>query len=310
MSPRELFVLIAMCTVWGFHFVVIKVTVETVPPMFYASMRMALVALLLSPWLRWRPGKMKTVLLAGVCYGALNYSLMFTGLRLAPASVAAIIGQLYVPFATILSVVFLSETVRWRRILGISLAFAGVAVIALSKGSIGAADERLGVGAGLLAAAALVEATGSTLVKSSKGFKPYELLAWFAVIGTISLTPATWLLEKGQMEALAASNKLMLGGAIVYSAVLASIFGHTAYYWLLQRLPVSLVAPSSLLIPVFAVTFSVLFLGEALSVRFFIGGALAMTGVAIVLLRTTKGRIVEPGAPEAVVVAPPQEEKQ
>jgi len=103
---------------------------------------------------------------------------------------------------------------------------------------------------------------------------------------------------------------LMLGGAIVYSAVLASIFGHTAYYWLLQRLPVSLVAPSSLLIPVFAVTFSVLFLGEALSVRFFIGGALAMTGVAIVLLRTTKGRIVEPGAPEAVVVAPPQEEKQ
>ena len=35
-----------------------------------------------------------------------------------------------------------------------------------------------------------------------------------------------------------------------------------------------------------------------------------MTGVAIVLLRTPKGRIVEPGAPEAVVVAPPQEGKQ
>lgn len=308
MSARELFVMIAMCTVWGFHYVVIKAAVAEVPSMFYAAVRMALVAIMMSPWLRWRPGKMVVVLCAGLCYGAFNYAFLFTGMRYAPASVAAIIGQLYVPFATILSVVFLSETVRWRRIVGIALAFGGVAVIALSKGSVGEPGDRVALGAGLLAAGALVEATGSVLVKSAKGFKPYELLAWFSVVGTIGLTAGTLLIEKNQLEAAAAADPWLLGGAVVYSAVFASIFGHTAYYWLLQRLPVSQVAPSGLLTPVLAVMFSVLFLGDALSARFFIGGAMAMTGVAIVLLRTAKGRIVEPGAPESIIVAPPQEE--
>lgn len=309
MNARELIVLIAMCTVWGFHFVVIKTAVGMVPPMFYAAVRMALVAAVLLPWLRWRSGKMKVVLAAGLCYGALNYAFLFTGLRFAPASVGAIAGQLYVPFATILSVIVLGETVRWRRILGIALAFAGVAIITLGRES-GDVGEKVGIGVGLFALGAIVEATGSTLVKSAKGFKPYELLAWFAVVGTMALTLGTLTLERGQLEAASAADPWVLAGAVIYSAVLASVFGHTAYYWLLQRLPVSVVAPSGLLTPVMGVTFSLIFLNEALSPSFFVGAVVALSGVAIVLLRSAKGRIVEPGAPESFVVAQNQGEKK
>ena len=51
-------ILIGMCAVWGFHFVVIKLAVAQAPPIFYAAIRMTLVAALMSPFLRWRRGAM------------------------------------------------------------------------------------------------------------------------------------------------------------------------------------------------------------------------------------------------------------
>ena len=44
-------------------------------------------------------------------------------------SSVAIVLQLGVPFATILSVIFLKEVIRWRRILGITLSFGGVIIL-------------------------------------------------------------------------------------------------------------------------------------------------------------------------------------
>lgn len=308
MSARELAVLISLCTVWGFHFVVIKTAVDAVPPIFYAAMRMSLVALVMAPFLRWRPGRMAPVIAAGLCLGALNYALMFNGVRHATASASAIAVELYAPFATILSVIFLGEKVGWRRTAGITLAFAGVALIALGKD-----EARVGFGVGLVAIASFMEATGAILVKRAKGFRPQELLAWFAVIGTVFLWSASFVLEEGQGAALREADPVMLTGAVVYSALGASVFAHTAYYWLLQRLPVSQVAPSALLTTLMAVGFSAALLGEPLSARFLIGGAVALTGVAIILFRGAKTSTMAPvaSAPMAVgaTAAEPGKEK-
>lgn len=299
MSPRELTVLLAMCSVWGFHFIVIKTAVGEIPPMFYAAIRMTLVALIMAPFLRWRSGRMGKIAAAGICVGALNYAFMFTGINLATASASAIAIELYVPFATILSVIFLGEKIGWRRIIGIAFAFAGVAVIALGK-----SEAKIGVGVGLVAIAAFTEAIGAILIKKSPGFRPQELLAWFAVVGSVTLWALTAIFETGQAEALVASDHWLIAGAIVYSALGASVFGHTAYYWLLQRLPVSTVAPSGLLTTLLAVAFSIPILGEPFGLRFVIGGLMTILGVGIVILRSA-GSAPQPGAPEPVVAAPP-----
>lgn len=299
--------MLTLCVVWGFHYVVVKTAVAELPPIFYAAIRMSLVAAVLSPFLRWRPGKMRTVLTAALCFGSFNYALLFTGLKFATASASAIANQLYVPFATILSVLFLKEVIGWRRIVGISLAFAGVAVIAISRDQ-DVAGARIGIGVGFVAAATLVEASGSILVKKAAGFKPWELLAWFGLVGSPFLFALSFTLENNQLEAFAASDKHLVIGAILYSALVASVFGHTAYYWLIQRRPVSEVASSTLLTTFFAVTFSVAALGEPFTVAFIIGGLMTLAGVGIILLRAPR-TAPEPGAPEAVVVTAPGEEK-
>jgi len=301
-SAREVAVMVAMCLVWGFHFVVIKVAVGTVPPIFYAAIRMTLVAILLAGFLRWRPGHMVRVLSGGLCLGAVNYALMFTGLKLATASAAAIAMELYVPFATILAIFFLNDRLGWRRGVGILLAFIGVAIISLGKHSDVGPETRIPLGIGLVAAGALFEAFGSILVKKSGAFKPHELLAWFSLVGAVGLWMMTMLFEADQQEAFAAADKKLLVGAIVYSALGGSIFGHTAYYWLLQRLPVSTVAPSVLLTTLFAVIFAVLLLGDPFGPRLIIGGLMTLAGVGVVIVRGAKKQSAQIPASELGIV--------
>jgi O-acetylserine/cysteine efflux transporter len=302
LSPRELAILIGMCIVWGFHYVVLKTGVGVLPPLLYAALRMSLVAVLMSPFLRWRAGRMGEVLLAGICLGALNYAFLFTGVKHATASATAIAIELYVPFATILSIIFLGEQVGWRRTLGIALAFVGVAVVGLSRDPDG--QSPIGIGVVLVAGCALTEAFAAILVKRIRGFKAYELLAWFGLIGAIGLWPTALLVEPHAMQALRRVDPATAFSVVAYSAIGASIIGHTAYYWLLQRLPVSLVAPSTLLTTLLGVAFSVAFLGERVTPPFLAGGFIALIGVAIVLFRTPKGRIIETGGAETVGLAP------
>jgi len=290
MSIRELMVLFVMCTIWGFHFVVIKLAVSEVPPLFYAAIRMSLLTIILSPFLRWRRGQMLRVICAGACFGGLNYAFMFSGLARAPASAAALAIELYVPFATILSVIFLGDKVGLKRGAGIILAIVGVAVIALFKEIDGASAEEnaaLSIGIGLISLAAMAEATGAVLVKTIKSFGPVQLLAWFALVGNFILWPASLLFEPGALDHARAADRTLLIAAILYSALGASIIGHASYYWLLQRLPVSLVAPSGLLTTLIAVFFSVMLLGDKLTAPMLIGGGLILVGVGIILVRNS-----------------------
>ncbi|MEM8771593.1 MAG: DMT family transporter [Pseudomonadota bacterium] len=301
MNAREVAILLAMCLVWGFHFVVIKLAVNEAPPILYAAMRMTLAAALTARFLKWRAGEMAPVLCAGLCLGVFNYVFMFYGVKYATASAAAIAMELYVPFATILSVVFLGDRIGWRRMIGIVLAFLGVAVIALGDQAEANPETRLALGVGLVAAGALVEGVGAVLVKKAEGFKPIELLAWFAFVGMIGSWIMTGLVESNQMQSLGDANKLLLTGAIIYSAVGASIFGHTAYYWLIKRLPLSLVAPSVMLTTLIAVIFGVVLLGDPFGPRMVIGGALVLSGVGVVVLRNARKQEItapleEPGA--------------
>ena len=285
MSIREFAVLLIMCAVWGFHFVVIKVAIGELPPMFYAAIRMTLVAMVMAPFLRWHAAMMTRVIAAAFCLGALNYALMFNGLGLATASGAALAMELYVPFATFLSVIFLGETIGWRRILGIALAFIGVAVIAVGHEHESGASAAFGIGIGMVVIGAFVEAVGAIFIKKVDGFKPFQLLAWFSLVGAVSLWMLTFAIETGQQQAWADADKTLIISAIIYSAIGGSIIGHGSFYWLLQRLPLSVVAPSTLLVTIFAIMSGILFLGDPFGPRLIIGALLAFAGVGLILLR-------------------------
>ncbi|MDB2437685.1 DMT family transporter [Hellea sp.] len=285
MSIREFIVLFVVCLLWGLHFIVMKVTIGgTADPLFYAALRMSLVAIIMLPWLKWHKSLMLPIIGAGLGYGALNYAFMFPALGMTTASAAAITIELYVPFSIILSVIVFKDKIGFYKLIGILLAFIGVIIIAAAK-----PDETAGpyfiLGILLMVGAAMSEAIGAVLVKFVKNVGPLQLLAWFAVIGSCVLWPLSLLLEDKQLDAFAPENRTAFILALAYSALLVSIVAHGSYYWLLQRLPIYIVSSTGLMTTVIAVMASALILGEALTPHLIIGGLVTLGGIGLILAR-------------------------
>lgn len=289
MSLREFSVLLMVCTIWGLHFTVLRFAMGdmNVRPIFYAALRIVCLTIVLLPWLRWHKGQMKFILLGGLGFGALNYAFMFPALELTTASAASIAIELYMPFSILLSVIFLKERLGIWRSLGASLAFIGVVIIGL-----GAPDEAAGkgfvLGIILMACAAMSEAVGAISVKSVKAVKPIELLAWFGLVGACVLSPLTLILETDQFRVFQPDLLIRFGLCLAYSVILVSLIAHGSYYWLLQRLPLSVVAPSGLLTTVIGVMGGTLILSEDLTPTLVIGGLVTLSGIALILWRNRK----------------------
>lgn len=279
-APRHLALLVGICGLWGFNIIAIKAGVERLPPIFLSFLRFAVVAVVLLPWLRLERGRLPWLLAASVCSGGLQFGLMYAGIAHSGSmSAVAIAGQLGGPFTTLLSVLLLGEKVRWRRWTGIALSFAGVMLIGFNPTVL----DSMG-GLSLVVLAALAGAFGLVAVKRVEGVGALELQAWFAwtsvpVLGAVSL-----LLEEGQWQGLVSLDAVGVG-AVLYTVVAASLVAHTLFFWLLQRYPVTLVTPITVLAPVFSVGFSVWLLGDRLDWRILVGGAMTLAGVAIIALR-------------------------
>lgn len=297
MSLREFAVLFLVCLIWGLHFIVMKMTVgEAADPLFYAAMRMTIVAIFMLPWLKWHKGLMWPILGAGLGYGALNYAFMFPALGLTTASAAAITIELYVPFSIILSVLVFKDKIGAYKILGILLAFIGVIIITSAKPGESAGPYFLW-GILLMVGAAMSEAIGAVLVKLVKGVGPLQLLAWFAVIGTVVLWPLSLILENNQLEAFAPENRRTFAFALAYSALLVSIVAHGSYYWLLQRLPIYIVSSTGLMTTIIAVIASIIILGEALTLELLLGGLITLSGIGLILTRSNPKGQKSPNLP-------------
>ena len=297
MSVREFLVLLMICTIWGLHFAVMRTAVGEygIPPLFYAAVRMTLVALIMLPFLRWHPGQMGPVLIGGLGFGALNYAFMFPAMGMTTASAASVAIELYMPFSVLLGVLILGERIKGWSITGIVLAFLGVVLIGLIGEGRDVAGPLFALGLVLIGCGALSEACGAIAVKRTRDIRPSQLVAWFAVVGTVVLWPLTLLLETDQTAVLQADLRLPFIAALAYSVLLVSILAHGSYYWLLSRLPIQVVAPSGLLNTVIGVAGGIILLNEPPSLGLFGGVAITLSGVAIVIWRNNrKKRLIDP----------------
>lgn len=291
MTLRDALGLVAMCLIWGFNFVVAKFSIagipnwvegfEGSPPIFFAFLRFTLLAMVLAPFLKPMPKDWPRLLGVAACMGGLQYALIFIGLQSATPSGMAIALQLGVPFATILSVVWLGERLGTLRLIGTVAAFVGVALVS-------ADPANLTVSVGLLfgVAASAVAATGMILVKKID-MKPFRLQAWIGLLSAPPLLLLSLLMESGQITAVM-SGGFLFALTLVYTVGLVNVFGHGVFYHLIQRYETNLIAPLTLMAPLSGVAFGILVAGDPLGWRLAVGGAVALAGVALVAARPNK----------------------
>jgi O-acetylserine/cysteine efflux transporter len=288
-SPRELVFLVLICLIWGYNLIAINYGLKTFPPIFFAFLRFAVLAGALAPLLRLHRMQMGALIVAAVLSGGLNFGLLFYGMSLSNnVAAVAIASQLGLPFTTLLSVALLGEVVHWRRWLGVGLSFTGVALMGFDPGVFTQGAALLWV-----SASAFIGALGLIAVKRVTGIKPVELQAWFAMASWPVLLLMTLMLESGQIQAVRNAGALAWM-SVAYVALLSSLVGHTGYYYLIQRYPVSSVAPVTVLSPLFSVMFSITLLRTPLTPRLIAGGTITLLGVLIISAREKK--IVDTGS--------------
>lgn len=280
MAPRHLFLMFIICLVWGFTFVAGKAGVEEIPPLLFSGLRYALLTLLLFPFLQIVPGRMTEMILISITMGSAHFALFYGGMSVANnVSSIAVAVQLSVPISTIMSIVFLNEQVGWRRWLGIAMSFGGVVIISFDPSIIG---ERLGLF--MVIGAAFLGSIGMIIMKRIQNTGVYQMQAWIAIMSWPPLFAASLVFEDGHVAALTGASWMAWGG-VAYTAIGASMIGHAGMYYLLQRYDVSVTAPLTLMAPIFGILSGVVFWGDMLGIRFWIGGTVALLGVLIIGLR-------------------------
>lgn len=281
MRPRDFALLVLICLVWGLSNVVSKIVVDDwgVPPLFFAAIRFAVVLAATLPWLRPVPRPLWRIALIGLCMGAGNFGLLFLGLRTASPSSVAVVIQLGVPFTTLLSVLLLGERIGWRRALGIALTLAGALLVLWRPGGVA-----LSAGLWFVVGAALAGSLGAVLMKQMDSVAPLGFQAWVGLSSLPPLLLGTLLVERGQWASAAAAGWPFVA-ALLFAALVVSVFAHTAYYGLIARYEANLLAPLTLMTPLFMIGFGVLLSGDRLDARTVAGAGLALTGVLVVARR-------------------------
>jgi O-acetylserine/cysteine efflux transporter len=281
MSLRDFLLLAGMCLVWASNNIVSKIVVSSwdVPPLAYAAIRFALVAVLTLPWLLPAPKPVWRMIAIAQLIGGLNFALLFVGFKTATPSAASIIVQLGVPMTTILSMLMLGERVRWRRGLGMALTLAGAVLVMWTPHGMS-----MSAGLWLVAAAALAGSLGAVMMKQMEGVKPLQFQAWVGFCSVWPLAVLSGFFEHGQVAAaLHAGWPFAL--AVVYSAVIVSVIAHTVYYHLIQKYEATLISPLTLMTPLATIVMGVLITKDPFDLKMAIGAALALLGVLIIALR-------------------------
>ena len=280
MSFRALLIMAFRNIAWALNVVVSKLAITdfSAPPLFYALVRSIIVAAVLIPLLRPLPAKLWQVLVIGLAISGGSFALLFMGLETASPSAAGVVSLSGAPMTVLFAILFLGEKVRWRRGLGIGLAFGGV-LFAM------AGENQMQTSTGLLLVflSAMVGALGTVFVKRLD-LSSIRLQGWAAVASVAVLLPLSLTLESGQFAALAASP-WELAACLVFASLVVSIGAHTAYFRLLGEYDANLVVPLTLFTPILTIVFGAWLTGDAIGERLVIGGAIALAGVAIIVLR-------------------------
>ena len=202
--------------------------------------------------------------------GGGSFALLFIGLQTATPSAAAIVSQLGVPMVTLLSVLVLGELVRWRRGIGIVLAFTGVIIVMWQPGGFAASTGLI-----FVAGSTLSGAVGVIMLKQMEGIRPLRFQAWVGLSTLLFCGTLSFVFEQDQLTIAAAAGWQFVG-LILFSALVTSVFAHTCYYGLIQRYEANLVAPLTLMAPLFTIALGIWITDDPFGIRMALGSAVAL----------------------------------
>ncbi len=278
MAVPHIFLALITVFLWGFNFVVIKVGVMDMPPLFLTALRyffaaVPLIFLLPRPKVPW-----KHMVVYGMVMGCAQFGLLYTAIKWGlPAGLASLVMQSQAFFTMALAVTLLGEIPLKSHIAGASVAFGGLAVIGLERLNISAMVPLL-----MCVGAAFSWAIGNIVNRKVGRVNAVSFVAWTSLVPVLPLLVLSLALEGPQAIATGIANANGLTVlVVVYMAYGATIVGAGIWSYLLLRYPAGTVAPFSLLVPIVGFLGAYFAFAEEITLLEVIGSAMVVAGLAL-----------------------------
>ena len=288
MPFRHILLALLVVAIWGFNFVIIKLSVEALPPILAAGLRFVAAALPAVFFIRPPRTQWYYVVGFGLAFGFALYG--FLNLSMAwgmSAGLSSLVLQTQAFFTMALAFILLGERPSRFQVVGAVIAFTGIGVIALERL---AGTALLPLGMTLLAA--LSWGLANVLTKKAGRVNALAFTVWGALAAPLPLIGLSLLVEgpEAVRDALTGFS-WSDAGLIAFLAYPATLLGGGIWSWLLGRHPASTVAPFTLLVPISGLLSGYLVLGETITPIEIGGAVLVIAGLVVTVLR---GRPVEP----------------
>lgn len=279
LSLIEIAAIVAVVVIWGVNNAAAKLATETLPPLLVGAMRFGLAAACLIPFVRPPFPNWKSLLIIMGVGGPIHYGLIYLAFWLAQdVSPVAVATQLWVPFTALFAFLLLRERISRYALIGMGVAFAGIAWMTLDPHAI--ADWKA-ILVGVAGSAAWAITT--VIARRTTSIPPLKMQGLLALTALPSLAFASAVFERGHLEAVQAATPLVWV-AVVWAGLVSSVLATTLVFWLVQKREAGRVTPYLLATPVVSILIGWLWMGDVLTPQILTGAALSIAGVAVVAL--------------------------
>jgi drug/metabolite transporter (DMT)-like permease len=272
-----------MVMLWSANFVVGKVALRDFPPLLLGALRIGLAGVFLAPvYLRkaraaratWPGADLALLVFLAACNVG-NQLLFLIGLNRTTVAHSALIigtGPIFVLFAA--AAVGL-ERITPRKLVGMAIALAGVAVL-VSQVSTPRAEATLAGDAVTALACVLFSMFAVYGKKAAERHSTVAVNGFAYVAGGVLLAPVVlWNAKQFSFAHVSAAG----WSSLVYMALFPSVVCYLIYYYALTHISASRVSAFIYFEPLIATAMAVAFLGERLTAPLVAGGTVIFTGV-------------------------------
>jgi drug/metabolite transporter (DMT)-like permease len=298
-SPRRTALALTLAAAcWGFGTVVSKRAIDEIPPLTLLPIQLAASLAVLAVLMRWRGLPLRdrsgSRILGrlGVLNPGLAYALSLLGLAYITASLSVMLWAVEPLLILVLAAWFLRERIGPSLIVLSIVALSGMLLVIYEPGSTGTPLGVVLTVAGVACCATYTVITRRWLTTADSTAQVVVAQQIYALAFAPVLTTGIWLLG----GAVRPESVSPAGWA---SAIGSGFLYYGLAYWLylsaLRHVPASIAAVSFYLIPVFGVAGGFLLLGERLDPGQWIGVAVVLAAIALILRRTiaTEARSAE-----------------
>ncbi len=285
LPASHLLLALAIVAVWGTNFVVIKISLDSFPPFFFAALRYIFALLPVVFFMPKTKVSWGNLCVYGLATGVGQFGVMYFAIdgRISPG-LASLVIQTQVFFTIGFAMFFAKEGLRLYQALAVAVAMTGLVIIALHTD---AATTFLGLA--LVVFAGFSWGVANTVSRRAGAINMLSYVVWASAFSIPPLLLISLIFEGGASHlweiSLAAPAGAWMG--VLWQSWANTLFGYAAWGWLLSKHPAAVVAPAPLLVPIFGMGASAFFLGEALPPWKVEAASLVIAGLVINLFWPT-----------------------